>query len=331
MQRITVLVLLAGCATSLSQRASMVRWTERREDVAGCRFLGVVDGTSRQTGIANEGIGRNNARNEALEEAARRGATHVRWIGNDESFSAIRVTAETYDCSVQQPPSTAPAPAPVSTPPEPAPSAARWWCVTTSDRDSTCWDDRGRCEAMRADDLRADPGTSLCTPVMSAICFRLGFPGIPGLAEVESCHDSPIACRAHRDFANTHSDQPGRPLTECRALEQPDPGAALLRRPETATAPAPARWWCVTIPGPNDLGTCENSVEACERTRADFVRAEPGISPCLPRAVAVCFRLVYPRLGEIESCHTNVTACRSVRDSVASRGDTTVLTDCRDL
>jgi S1-C subfamily serine protease len=91
-------IALAACATSLSNRASQIRWVESPQQVAGCEYLGIVDGSSMQTGAANISTGRNNARNEALNHAAEKGATHVHWLTNDESFSGIRITAEAYDC-----------------------------------------------------------------------------------------------------------------------------------------------------------------------------------------------------------------------------------------
>lgn len=289
MQRNTVLVLLAGCATSLSQRASMVRWTERPEDVAGCRFLGVVDGTSRQTGIANEGIGRNNARNEALEEAARRGATHVRWIGNDESFSAIRVTAETYDCRVQQPPSTVPAPTTELVPaPKPVAEASdpadRWWCIGLGvDNIGPCWDSAGLCEDQRVDFIGREPHFSPCAPQASAACFTLDY---PTLGVMESCHTNAKACRL---FYDTVAGE-GRALTACRVLDKPDPGVRLFRRPESVsvavsarpTPPAqqvpdrptrdPAdlrRWWCY-LSRDGSWGDCAKTRDDCDHDRAEL-------------------------------------------------------------
>jgi len=92
------IISVAACATSLSNRASQIRWVDSPQQVAWCEYLGIVDGSSMQTGVANVSNGRNNARNEALDHAADKGATHVRWLTNDESFSGIRITAEAYNC-----------------------------------------------------------------------------------------------------------------------------------------------------------------------------------------------------------------------------------------
>lgn len=36
-----------------------------------------------------------------LENAAKRGATHIHWMSNDESFMAIHMTAEAFDCTAR--------------------------------------------------------------------------------------------------------------------------------------------------------------------------------------------------------------------------------------
>lgn len=95
------IALAVGCASTLSERASMIQWADQPQQVAGCRHLGIVDGSSSQTGPANISTGRNNARNEVLENAAKRGATHIHWMSNDESFMAIHMTAEAFDCTAR--------------------------------------------------------------------------------------------------------------------------------------------------------------------------------------------------------------------------------------
>jgi len=95
-------VACGACATTLSDRASRVRWADSPQQVADCESLGMVEGSSAQTGAANISTGRNNARNEALERAASRGATHVRWLENNEGFSGIHITAEAFNCGEQR-------------------------------------------------------------------------------------------------------------------------------------------------------------------------------------------------------------------------------------
>lgn len=91
-------IAFLGCASTLSQSASQIRWIDTPQQVAGCASLGVVEGSSAQSGPANISTGRNNARNEALEHAAAKGATHVQWMENNEGWSGIYITAEAFDC-----------------------------------------------------------------------------------------------------------------------------------------------------------------------------------------------------------------------------------------
>ena len=75
--RIVTLVGLSvlGCASTLSDRASQIRWVDAPQQIAGCESVGMVEGSSSQSGPANISTGRKNARNEALERAAAKGAS----------------------------------------------------------------------------------------------------------------------------------------------------------------------------------------------------------------------------------------------------------------
>ena len=75
----------------------MVRDADRSA-TAKCRFVGIVQGTSSQTGTANAETGYQNARNEAREHAAELGADYVVWTEGTASFMAIVVQAEAYRC-----------------------------------------------------------------------------------------------------------------------------------------------------------------------------------------------------------------------------------------
>lgn len=98
--RMTRLVALAlvGCATTLSPAAAQVRDGDRATAAGSCQFLGIVQGSSVQTGAANRQTGLLNARNEAREKAAELGADFVAWIGENVSFASIDVQAEAYRC-----------------------------------------------------------------------------------------------------------------------------------------------------------------------------------------------------------------------------------------
>lgn len=71
-------VLLAACATAPSPRAAAVRDADARM-VESCTYLGEVQDASGWGGIGGAGIGANNARNAARDDAAKMGATHVVW------------------------------------------------------------------------------------------------------------------------------------------------------------------------------------------------------------------------------------------------------------
>lgn len=88
---------LSACATTLSPQAAMVRDVDKSATSA-CQFLGIVQGSSSQTGVANRATGEHNARNEAREKAAALGANYVAWVSDDASFASIDVQAEAYQC-----------------------------------------------------------------------------------------------------------------------------------------------------------------------------------------------------------------------------------------
>ena len=74
---VIVVPLLGACATSRSAAANRVQEADSNM-VAGCTFLGEVSGTSGWGGLAAS-TGIENAKNQALEQAAKKGATHVVW------------------------------------------------------------------------------------------------------------------------------------------------------------------------------------------------------------------------------------------------------------
>jgi len=93
-----VLIATASCATHLGSRAAAIRWVDAPGEVKGCQYLGIVEGSSSQSGVANSDVGEANARHEALEQAANEGATHVMW----RPFSygmLIRATGDAYVCA----------------------------------------------------------------------------------------------------------------------------------------------------------------------------------------------------------------------------------------
>lgn len=135
MRRLLVLLLLAsvGChyhtkAERRAERAARIEERERVQQieeadenmVRECRFLGTFRGTSGWGGRYGATKGQANARKEAVENAARAGATH--WVdGQAASGGTSSASVKGYSCPQ---PSTPSAPDPVQ-PTEPPPSSAR--------------------------------------------------------------------------------------------------------------------------------------------------------------------------------------------------------------
>lgn len=70
-------LVLVGCATAPSPQAMAVRDADAKM-VEGCQYLGDVTGTSGFGGLVAS-VGTKNAQNEARDQAAGLGATHVVW------------------------------------------------------------------------------------------------------------------------------------------------------------------------------------------------------------------------------------------------------------
>lgn len=165
-----------------------------------------------------------------------------------------------------------------------------------------------------------------------AAAARLMDTECPGGSEIVSEGEEVVGARAvavgtQVRVARVRDETAWRIRYRCNAAA-PEPETEARATPLTA-----ARWWCTVIPGPGDLGSCSDTLRDCESTRVDFVRSEPGASSCMPRATAACFRRVDPALGEVESCSTNIAACRAYRDFVIAHPEElgTVSTECRVL
>jgi hypothetical protein len=63
-----------------------------------CNYLGVVEGSAGLTKYANASLVRSIARHEALEVAAARGATHVRWFDESADWASMHVAGHAFDC-----------------------------------------------------------------------------------------------------------------------------------------------------------------------------------------------------------------------------------------
>ncbi|TWT13686.1 DUF4156 domain-containing protein [Reyranella sp. CPCC 100927] len=70
-----IALVVSACTTPMTPAGMQVRFA-KKEEVAGCTFLGQVTGTSTQAGVQRS-QGYENATNDLLNNAGALGATHV--------------------------------------------------------------------------------------------------------------------------------------------------------------------------------------------------------------------------------------------------------------
>lgn len=92
---VATLLLTTGCTTSLSARAAKVQDADMTI-IERCKFVGDVQGSSGWGNLAAS-AGMQNAKNEAREQAAEMGATHVIWTGVVGGLSPF-ATGKAYIC-----------------------------------------------------------------------------------------------------------------------------------------------------------------------------------------------------------------------------------------
>ena len=90
-----VILILFGCATAPSPKASNIQDADYRQ-VKNCRFVGDVYGSSGWGNLAAS-TGIQNAKNEAREQAAAIGATHIVWV-QIVGGSSPYVVGKAYRC-----------------------------------------------------------------------------------------------------------------------------------------------------------------------------------------------------------------------------------------
>ena len=75
-----LLLVMSGCATTLSPAAAKIK-EAGKETVSECKYLGEVTGTSKvgSETAALYRTGKDKAKSEALEKAAKLGGTHIVW------------------------------------------------------------------------------------------------------------------------------------------------------------------------------------------------------------------------------------------------------------
>jgi len=96
----TLIALLAGCATILSARAAKIADTDETS-VAGCEFVSQVKGSSAWGNLATS-TGMEKARNEARANAAKLGATDIVWRSVSLGYSPY-VSGTAYVCNRPRP------------------------------------------------------------------------------------------------------------------------------------------------------------------------------------------------------------------------------------
>ena len=104
MKNITLLGLLAltlsGCATALTHEAARITQVNdsERSQVKDCKTMGEVMGTSSYGGFFMQEAGKNYAKNQAMNEAANMGATHVVWTTAQGGFFGGSAYGVAYKC-----------------------------------------------------------------------------------------------------------------------------------------------------------------------------------------------------------------------------------------
>jgi hypothetical protein len=71
-------VIVTGCSSTATPAASRITETDER-GVEQCTFVALVNGSS-MLGGAMQGRARENAKTDALNDAAEKGATHIVWV-----------------------------------------------------------------------------------------------------------------------------------------------------------------------------------------------------------------------------------------------------------
>jgi hypothetical protein len=91
-------LLTCSCATTLSARARKVQEvSDSPELVQRCVFLGSVQGQSTLGGMY-QATAAANAHNDALEQAADMGATHIVWTEQAVGYSGATVRGKALNC-----------------------------------------------------------------------------------------------------------------------------------------------------------------------------------------------------------------------------------------
>lgn len=90
-----IMFLLAACAAS-----PRARGIQEADDyrVANCTFLGSVKASSGWGGCLCQSVGYSSAKNQALNKAAKLGATHIVWTNLESGFWGANASGRAYVC-----------------------------------------------------------------------------------------------------------------------------------------------------------------------------------------------------------------------------------------
>jgi hypothetical protein len=91
-----VILLLSSCAAT--PKAKGIEEADSRM-VANCIFLGSVNAASMWGGCLCQGVGFSSAKNQALNKAAKLGATHIVWLNLESGLGGGFASGRAYRCA----------------------------------------------------------------------------------------------------------------------------------------------------------------------------------------------------------------------------------------
>lgn len=91
-------IFSSGCATTLSNKGSLVRVTSQAEEVKDCKYLGQVTSSSSWGGFAATGLGFENAMNELKNKAAEMGGNVLLTQVISNTMGGTRMIGDAYYC-----------------------------------------------------------------------------------------------------------------------------------------------------------------------------------------------------------------------------------------
>ena len=91
-------IFVSGCATTLSNRAALVRVTNQSDEVKNCKYLGQVTSSSGWGGFAATGIGFESAMNELKNKAAEMGANVLLTQVISNTMGGTNMIGDAYYC-----------------------------------------------------------------------------------------------------------------------------------------------------------------------------------------------------------------------------------------